>query len=107
MRGLVMVELQLIGHQVLRILCSSREFPRGLYIGEKGYSIRIAKKKDDRGSSRNGAIDRMAENWVGERDRAILDTIYYCENCNMVLDTVDNEVQQHKKELPHHKMRKV
>src|SRR2546425_12986810 len=64
MRGLVMVELQLIGHQVLRILCSSRQFPRGLYIGEKGYSIRIAKKKDDRGSSRNGAIDCMAENWV-------------------------------------------
>ena len=23
----------------------------------------------------------MAENWVDERDKAILETIYYCENC--------------------------
>lgn len=49
----------------------------------------------------------MAENWVDDRDKAILDTIYYCENCNMVLDLGDNEVQEHKKELPNHKMRKV
>lgn len=52
-------------------------------------------------------IELMAENWVDERDKAILETIYYCENCNMVLDTSDNEVQHHKKELPGHKMRKV
>ncbi len=49
----------------------------------------------------------MAENWVDERDKAILETIYYCENCNMVLEPGDTDVEQHKKELPHHKMRKV
>lgn len=49
----------------------------------------------------------MAENWVDDRDKAILETIYYCENCNIVLDPGDNEVQEHKKELPNHKMRKV
>ena len=49
----------------------------------------------------------MAENWVDERDRAILETIYYCENCNMVLEPGDSEVERHKKDLPHHKMRKV
>jgi hypothetical protein len=49
----------------------------------------------------------MAENWVDERDRAILETIYYCENCNMVLEPGDSEVERHKKELPHHKMREV
>src|SRR5438552_7069577 len=49
----------------------------------------------------------MAENWVDERDKAILETIYYCENCNMVLEPRDIDVEQHKKDLPHHKMRKV
>jgi len=49
----------------------------------------------------------MAENWVDERDKAILETIYYCENCNMVLEPRDIDVGRHKKELPHHKMRKV
>jgi len=49
----------------------------------------------------------MAENWVDERYRAILETIYYCENCNMVLEPGDSDVERHKKELPHHKMRKV
>src|SRR5437879_13372937 len=49
----------------------------------------------------------MAENWVDERDKAILETIYYCENCNMVLEPGDNDVEWHKKDLPNHKMRKV
>ena len=49
----------------------------------------------------------MAENWIDERDRAILETIYYCENCNMVLEPGDQDVERHKKDLPHHKMRKV
>src|SRR5712664_3254422 len=49
----------------------------------------------------------MAEDWVDERDRAILETIYYCENCNMVLEPGDTDIERHKKELPHHKMRKV
>jgi hypothetical protein len=49
----------------------------------------------------------MAENWVDERDKAILETIYYCENCNMVLEPDDSDVERHKKDLPHHKMRKV
>ncbi len=49
----------------------------------------------------------MAENWVDERDKAILETIYYCENCNMVLEPGDIDVEQHKRDLPHHKMRKV
>ncbi len=42
----------------------------------------------------------MAENWVDERDRAILETIYYCENCNMVLEPGDLDIERHKKELP-------
>src|SRR5437879_11080874 len=49
----------------------------------------------------------MAENWVDERDKAILETIYYCENCNMVLEPDDSDVERHKKDLPNHKMRKV
>ena len=49
----------------------------------------------------------MAENWVDERDKAILETIYYCENCNMVLEPGDTDVERHKRELPHHKMRNV
>jgi RNase P subunit RPR2 len=52
-------------------------------------------------------IAAMAENWVDDRDKAILETIYYCENCNMVLEPGDSDVERHKKELPHHKMRKV
>jgi len=49
----------------------------------------------------------LAEAWVDERDKAILDTIYYCENCNMGLGSGDSDTERHKKELPHHKMRKV
>ena len=49
----------------------------------------------------------MAEGWVDERDRAILDTIYYCESCNMVLEPGDIDIDHHKKDLPSHKLRKV
>ncbi len=49
----------------------------------------------------------MAENWVDQRDKAILETIYHCENCNMVLEPGDSDVERHKKELPHHKMWRV
>ncbi len=43
----------------------------------------------------------MAENWLDERDRAILETIYYCENCNMVLEPGDIDIERHKKERKH------
>jgi len=49
----------------------------------------------------------VAENWVDERDRAILETIYYCESCNMVLEPGDSDVERHKRDLPLHRMRKV
>ena len=49
----------------------------------------------------------MAEGWVDERDSAILDTIYYCESCNMVLEPGDIDIDRHKKDLPNHKLRKV
>ena len=49
----------------------------------------------------------MAEGWVDERDRAILDTIYYCESCNMILEPGDMDIERHKKDLPNHRMRKV
>lgn len=49
----------------------------------------------------------MGERWVDVRDRAILETIYYCESCNAVLELHDTDVERHKKDLPNHKMRKV
>ena len=49
----------------------------------------------------------MAEGRVDERDRAILDTIYYSESCNMILEPGDVDIERHKKDLPNHKMRKV
>jgi len=49
----------------------------------------------------------MAENWVDERDKAILETIYYCENCNMVLEPRDIAVARQKKVSTRHKVRKV
>ncbi len=49
----------------------------------------------------------MSEDWVDERDRAVLDTIYYCETCNIVMERADPDVARHKNELPSHKMRRV
>jgi len=52
-------------------------------------------------------IGTLAEGWVDERDKAILDTIYYCENCNMVLEPGDTDIERHRRDLPNHKLRKV
>jgi len=49
----------------------------------------------------------MPEDWAEERDKSVLDTIYYCETCNQVIDRSDPDVLNHKKELPSHKMRRV
>ena len=38
--------------------------------------------------------DTLAEGWVDERDKAILDTIYYCESCNMVLEPGDTDIER-------------
>jgi len=48
-----------------------------------------------------------SEDWVEQRDRSVLDTIYYCETCNIVMERGDSEVLLHKNELPNHKMRRV
>ena len=49
----------------------------------------------------------MSEDWADERDKSVLDTIYYCETCNIVMERVDPDINRHKKELPYHKMRRV
>ncbi len=49
----------------------------------------------------------MGENWTEERDKAVQNTVYYCEACNTILEPGDVDVSIHKKDLPHHKMRKV
>ncbi len=49
----------------------------------------------------------MEEDWAQERDKAILDTIYYCETCNIVIEPGDADVTIHKRDSPHHKMRRV
>jgi hypothetical protein len=49
----------------------------------------------------------MTEDWAEERERGVLDSVYYCETCNMIIEIGDNEVQHHKTELPHHRMRRV
>ena len=49
----------------------------------------------------------MSEDWVEARDRSVLDTIYYCESCNIVMERGDSDVVRHKNELPNHKMRRV
>jgi uncharacterized Zn finger protein len=49
----------------------------------------------------------MSEDWVEARDKSVLDTIYYCETCNFVLERGDTDVSRHKNELPNHKMRRV
>jgi DNA-directed RNA polymerase subunit RPC12/RpoP len=49
----------------------------------------------------------MSDDWVEQRDRAILETIYYCETCNVVLELGNADIAIHKRELPLHKMRRV
>jgi RNase P subunit RPR2 len=49
----------------------------------------------------------MSEDWVDERNKAILNTIYYCESCNMILEPGDLDIERHKKDLPSHKLRRV
>ena len=49
----------------------------------------------------------MGENWTEERDKAVQNTLYYCETCNTIIEPGDVDVSTHKKDLPHHKMRRV
>ncbi len=49
----------------------------------------------------------MSEDWADERDKSVLDTIYYCETCNTVIEHGDPDVTTHKRDLPGHKMRRV
>jgi len=49
----------------------------------------------------------MAQDWAEERDKAVLNTIYYCETCNIIVEPGDVDISIHKRELPHHKMRRV
>ncbi len=51
------------------------------------------------------AYHTMADDWVEERDKAVLNTIYYCETCNIIIELGDADISIHKKDLPHHKMR--
>jgi hypothetical protein len=49
----------------------------------------------------------MADDWVEKRDKAVLNTVYYCETCNMIIEPGDADISIHKRELAHHKMRRV
>jgi len=49
----------------------------------------------------------MAEDWIEERDNAVLNTVYYCETCNVIIELGGADISIHKKDLPHHKMRRV
>ena len=49
----------------------------------------------------------MSENWADARDKSVLDTIYYCETCNIIMERTDPDTTRHKNELPNHKMRRV
>ena len=49
----------------------------------------------------------MVEDWADQRDKAVLDTVYYCETCNIIIELGDADISIHKKDLPHHKMRRV
>ena len=49
----------------------------------------------------------MGENWTEERDKAVQNTVYYCETCNYIIEPGDLDISIHKKDLPHHKMRRV
>ncbi len=49
----------------------------------------------------------MADDWVEGRDKAVLNTVYYCETCNMIIELGDADILIHKRDLPHHKIRRV
>jgi len=49
----------------------------------------------------------MAEDRVEARDKAVLNTVYYCETCNVIVELGDADISIHKKDLPHHRMRRV
>src|SRR6266487_4817895 len=49
----------------------------------------------------------MADEWAEERDKAVLNTVYYCETCNIISEQGDADISIHKRDLPHHKMRRV
>jgi len=49
----------------------------------------------------------MADEWADEREKAVLNTVYYCETCNVIIEPGDADISIHKKDLPHHKMRRV
>jgi len=49
----------------------------------------------------------MVDDWLELRDKAVLNTVYYCETCNIIIEPGDTDISIHKKELPHHKMRRV
>jgi len=67
--------------------------------------------KDRRSSTEyfkeNRANYLMGEEWARERDKAVLNTVYYCEICNIIIELGDADISIHKKDLPHHKMRRV
>jgi hypothetical protein len=49
----------------------------------------------------------MTDDWAEDRDKAVLNTVYYCESCNIIIELGDADISIHKKDLPHHKMRRV
>ena len=49
----------------------------------------------------------MGDEWAEERDKAVLGTVYYCESCNIIIELRDADISIHKRDLPHHKMRRV
>jgi hypothetical protein len=49
----------------------------------------------------------MADEWAEQRDKAVLDTVCYCETCNIIIESEDADISIHKRDLPHHKMRRV
>lgn len=49
----------------------------------------------------------MSADWTEERDKAVLNTVYYCETCNLIIEPGDADISMHKRDLPHHKMRRV
>src|SRR3989442_8566015 len=49
----------------------------------------------------------MGENWTEERDKAVQNTVYYCETCNYIIEPGDLDISIHKKDLPHPKRRRV
>jgi DNA-directed RNA polymerase subunit RPC12/RpoP len=49
----------------------------------------------------------MGDEWAEEREKAVLNTVYYCETCNLIIEHGDADISTHKRELPHHRMRRV